>query len=109
MNKSKRGTGRTTRMLEEAITLHNEGRIVYVLAKDLEHVQTIKKQLLSMGADIVVEVLSEIPSFDFEGNYTPLGYPPNCVFLVDHAAIEPIIENLERKLTELKVGVSKYG
>lgn len=85
-------TGRTTRMLEEAVRLAREGRAVYVLmvndqeAKDAQ--QTCNDLWKGTNHGIKCESIAAMgPHFDWNRMFV-LGAHHNCVFLVDHYVIE---------------------
>jgi hypothetical protein len=85
-----RASGRTTRMLQEAKRLNNDGRAVYVVAawsKDRNRLE------IEFGAEyggdhgVKFETPESLTNLDWE-TMTLLGAHPNCVVLVDHYAIE---------------------
>jgi len=92
-NETKRGTGRTTRMLEEAIKQAEAGRAVYVVGAKANHVWALEeavkdicgKSASSLG--IKFETAHTVGNFDWK-TLTLRGAHPNCVVLVDHYAIE---------------------
>lgn len=88
---SGRGSGRTTRMLKEAIDLALSGRAVYVLCCDQRmHVRDIYKRLsselrLSKELPIKFETWESLgqSNVDLKNNRLMSAHP-NCVLLVDH-------------------------
>lgn len=82
----KRRTGRTTRMLEEAVRLEQDGRAVYVIVSTRQEVKSIRS-LLPEETSIKLETPGSLPSFDFE-TWHLMGAHPNCVVLVDHFVLE---------------------
>lgn len=97
-------TGRTTRMLNEALRLAREGRAVYVLAANCHHVYTLERmsdQLFGNGEasslGIKFEVAHSLSDFDFE-TMTLRGAHPKCVVLVDHYTIECIYAKMLAEL-----------
>lgn len=88
-----RSTGRTTRMLEEAIRLSSEGRAVYVMI----HTRTAEAEFKHRVAMICERKGIEVPAIKFEtweslgGNrgvdltqQKMLGAHPNCCLFIDH-------------------------
>lgn len=84
--KSNRQTGRTTRMLAEAVTLAKAGRAVYVVVANEREVERIES-LLPDNLGIQVETEYSLGNLDWE-SLRLVGAHPNCVVLVDHYAIE---------------------
>lgn len=96
----KRGTGRTTRMLQRAIQLAGEGKHVYVVAANKRQAMQLEIQAGRCGGPHTIRAISGIPvgrvSFITEETcrtYDPItmkvwGGEPNSVVLVDHSAIE---------------------
>ncbi len=92
-----RGTGRTTRMLRHAHQLAAEdGRAVYVIGATKEHAAQLQHaydQLFHPEDDpafrhgISFEDAQKLGGFSWE-TLSVRGAHPNCVFLVDHYAIE---------------------
>jgi hypothetical protein len=83
----KRGTGRTARMLEEAVRQAEAGRAVYVLAADVSHARELAKRVpLDLG--IKFETVRSLGSALDPQALRLQGTHPNCVLLVDHHAIE---------------------
>lgn len=81
----KRATGRTTRLLDEAIRLANEGRAVYVIARQATMLQEeINKRLPNSG----IKCEESIPYGFSWPAMRVIGSHPNCVWLIDHYAIE---------------------
>lgn len=96
-----RQTGRTTRMLEEAVRCAKEGKAVYVIVNDPAHILSIQLILNKLGGEkmgIKVETFDSV-GWDFY-YWTVRGANPNCKFFVDHYAIEDrfrhIIEEMHR-------------
>lgn len=87
---SLKGTGRTTRMLQEAIKLSEQGRAVYVVAVSHPHAARLQHVLDEMAGranhGIKVETAQAL-GFSWEQLRVP-GAHDNCVFLIDHGAIE---------------------
>jgi hypothetical protein len=88
-----RQTGRTTRMLEHARKLANDGKAVYVIASSEHHARQLS---LAIGGDgrigvdirgIKIETPTSCGNFDWE-TLSLRGAHPNCVVLVDHHTIE---------------------
>ena len=82
-----KGTGRTTRMLQEAIQCSKEGRAVYVVAATQQHMRQLQKMCGADGLFIKFETLGSLSDFDFI-NMRSIGAHPNCLFFIDHYAIE---------------------
>ena len=93
-----RQTGRTTRMLEDARRLANEGAAVYVVFDTVDQAFcSITENDRRLG--IKGETPETLGNFDFD-TLRPKGAWPNCVVLVDHWVIEkrfaPLLEMLHR-------------
>ena len=109
-----RRSGRTTRMLQHAIELQQQRRAVYVLGWDGAQADTLRDSLqrewLRMGGvgdapqSIKFESLQrpEYWNLQFMMNLRIPGAWPNCVWLVDHYAIERFFRQLA-KLQEMGV------
>lgn len=100
---SRRRTGRTTRMLEDAMGLARNGRAVYVIGATKRHADMLKG-IAGPEADrlgIKFETARErgLGNMDWE-TMSLQGAHPNCVVLVDHYAIESkfaaVLEMLHR-------------
>ena len=85
-NEAKKRTGRTTRMLNEAIRLADEGRAVYVIAASHDHARRLSA-LLPEDCGVKVEPPDAKGNLDWQATRLQGGHP-NCVVLVDHYAIE---------------------
>lgn len=89
LTNNKRATGRTTRMLADAIAQARAGRAVYVVAANLSHARVLQ--------DMAGEEARQL-SIKFETGHTLgnldwrrmrlIGAHTNCVVLVDHHVIE---------------------
>lgn len=100
MNEHLRQTGRTERMLANAISLCTQGRAVYIYT-DSRGVRRLQDQLRNPAwSSIKVEVLPE----DF--NWTIMKphdrAHPNCVFLVEHQLIELELQKLDERILRLQ-------
>jgi hypothetical protein len=93
-----RQTGRTTRMLRHAVNLARAGKAVYVIADNARDMHRLANEIhqflpkrLPDGAifnhGIKFETPDTLGAFDWKKLTVP-GAHPNCVFLVDHHAIE---------------------
>lgn len=83
-------TFRTTKMLEHAVQLAEDGRAVYILGASPAHLTTLKQQLgeeLALKLGIKFETEDTIDDFDWQSMTLKYGHP-NCVVLVDHWCIE---------------------
>ena len=85
------GTGRTTRMLKEAIRLSGKGYALYVVAADRPHQLTLQSMLDELrpprGHGIKIEYVEMFPEIDWQTMSMP-NARPNCRVLVDHYTIE---------------------
>ena len=89
---NKRQTGRTSRMLESARRVAQEGRGVYVIAAHQRHAHELRHMLGSDADRIKVETAHGIgQSLDWH-TLTLRGAHRNCVVLVDHYTIEFLFE-----------------
>lgn len=96
---TKRSTGRTTRMLQEAYRLADAGRIVYIYAGTAQNTARLEAQIAEeRGARYagVIKVLGrEIPQdFLFERSHETV--------LVDHFAAEQEAARLEARLARVR-------
>lgn len=106
----RRNTGRTRRMLRDAMKLCEAGRAVYVIAADSAHADTLKHSLYEIRREVHCDspdpgynsIKIETPdtlNFDWRIMAVPHAHP-KCVFLVDHYAIErwfgPLFDMLHR-------------
>jgi hypothetical protein len=86
-----RGTGRTTRMIKEAIRLSGKGHAVTVIGHDWQHARMLQSMLDSLDPsgsyDIKIERADDLPQFDWR-LLKASGAAPNERFLVDHWTIE---------------------
>lgn len=96
-----RQTGRTTRMLEKAKKLAQEGRAVYILAANRAERSRLKALLGINDLGISVEALSALSNFDWN-NLSLRGAHPNCIVLVDHYALE---REIQRRLEGLGTAI----
>lgn len=111
MKLEKRGTGRTTRMLEHAIEKADKGVYVFVVAATNDHALLLRQQLCKMcegkiagtkvytkaNGQISVES-SENKQFEWD-RMSFIGAHPSCETLVDHYAIESRFRNILEMLT----------
>jgi len=83
-------------MLKHAVNLARAGRAVYVIAdnkRDAERLTNLLHEMIPPGVHgprilgIKVETPDTIGDFNWDSMRTPTAHP-NCVFLVDHHAIE---------------------
>lgn len=83
-------TGRTTRMLQEALQLAEQGRAVYVVAVSHPHAAQLQHAIDEAAGrtnhGIKIETAQAL-GFSWAQLRVP-GSHANCVFLIDHAAIE---------------------
>jgi ABC-type branched-subunit amino acid transport system substrate-binding protein len=97
----RRQTGRTTRMLAEAVKLAKKGKAVYIVVADMAQKRQMEKQFgkAFWGLGIKFETPYSPGNFDWE-TMTFRGAHPDCVTLVDHYAIEArfprLVEMLHR-------------
>lgn len=80
-----RRTGRTTRLLEDAVRLAKEGRAVYVVFHNRERIPLDVGYYRELG--IKFETPGSLPNLDYH-TMTLRGAHPNCVVLVDHYVLE---------------------
>lgn len=98
-----RSTGRTTRMLEEAIRLSSEGRAVYVMM----HTHTAEAEFKHRVEMICERKGIEVPDIKFEtwqslGGHRGvdlvrqkmLGAHPNCCLFIDHYFYQHYFEHI---------------
>lgn len=98
--KSFERTGRTTRMMGEAKRLARAGRAVYVIAWSGDHAKMLERSLTTEEAELAIkfETAASPGNFEWEPSPRLLGAHPNCVVLVDHAAIERRFAGILREL-----------
>lgn len=86
-----RRTGRTTRMLNEALKISAQGNAVYVVGDSAHHAIRLRHQFIGMnppqGHGIKFENANQLPELDWQ-TLQLRGAHPNCIVLVDHYAIE---------------------
>jgi hypothetical protein len=82
----KRQTGRTTRMLQEACRLRDEGRTVYVLMATERQARLYDRRPAYVG--LRFETWNTLRGSIDEERMVLRNAHPNCVLLVDHYAIE---------------------
>lgn len=83
----KRATGRTTRMLQRAKQLEEQGRAVYIVCANQSEKLRLERELVDYPS-IKLETFDSLgPHLDLETLRLRRGHP-NCVVLVDHHAIE---------------------
>lgn len=85
--------GRTTRMLEDARRLKDEGKAVYVMAANARHAKALREQFGDKNNSVKFETPDSLSNFDWRTFRLP-GAHPNCVVLVDHFAIESQFSSL---------------
>lgn len=89
-----RGSGRTTRMIEEALRKQEEGRAVYILCHDSgfkRYVEHLAMKICRMHGKVfpssikfeTVESLGGTHHIDWK-NKTIHGAHPNCALIIDH-------------------------
>jgi hypothetical protein len=87
----KRYTGRSTRMLKEAIRLSGKGYAVYVMGSDTRHAKLLELMLEGLNPlehhGIKFECPESLPHFDWR-TMTLANTWPNVKVLVDHWVIE---------------------
>ena len=84
-----RQTGRTTRMMEDALQLARGGRAVYVVAANQRELERLRQ----LGGEEAQQLGIHFETPHSPGNFSwsnvsLRGAHPNCVVLVDHYAIE---------------------
>lgn len=105
MNEHLRQTGRTERLIKEAIRLSHMGRAVYVLVHNRNYIEPLQHRIHDTvghrNHGIKVELLPE--EFDW-GRMRPCRSHahPNCVWLVEHAAAEMRLEQLDMQILLLQ-------
>ena len=100
MNNHLRQTGRTTRMLAAAASYAAQGRAVYVYAHHQTYVEMLKRQFGSQYPSVSIEVLPKI--WDWSSMRPNHLAHPNCVFLVDHNAVEIHLEDVDKEIMRLQ-------
>lgn len=103
---SNRQTGRTTRMLEEARQLSDEGRAVYIMAASSRHANQLRESFISLfGEGPVRGIKFEYPGSTGNFDWSTLRLTsahPNCVVVADHYAAEQEVAELTLKIERLK-------
>jgi hypothetical protein len=89
---AKRQTGRTTRMMEEALKMCRQGKAVYLLFATHSESESCKhselgQRILFLGGKFE----SRLENYDF-GQMKLLGAHPNCTVLVDHHVLETVFK-----------------
>lgn len=95
-------TGRTSRMVQDAVSQAAHGKAVYVICVSDAHAAQVKQKIREQGWDhmgISVEGPQLLRDFDWIRMKTR-GAHSNCTFLVDHAVVEsyfgPMLEALHK-------------
>jgi hypothetical protein len=88
MIETKRRTGRTSRMLDAARLIAQQGREVYVIAAHLSHADALRRMLGSDAKGIKVECADGIGAKLDWATMTLRGHLRNHTVLVDHYTIE---------------------
>lgn len=85
---SPRRIGRTSRMIQHAKTLAEEGRAVYIVTANAHHRQTLEHAIgIPNKYGIKVETSESLGNLDWQRCQLVRAHP-NCVVLIDHYAIE---------------------
>ena len=84
-----RQTGRTNRMILQAMELAEEGKTVYILVASIIHKNSIVERLGNNYPNIKVETFETLSDFDFR-TMELNGIYPDCVVLCDHYTIEKL-------------------
>lgn len=91
-DETKRRTGRSTRLIEEALRLSAEGKAVYVVCDSPAHVNVMSNMLAAMNPPrqhgIKFENANLFPELNWQTMSLTKNAHPKCVVLVDHWAIE---------------------
>lgn len=104
MNDELRRTGRTTRMVEEAIKLARCGHAVCILVHEGSYARLLRQKVDDLASRLYPGIAHgiKVEAFDFhwENNFdwNILRQPsahPNSRFLLDHALVEKKIEQLQ--------------
>ena len=113
--KNKVKTGRTTRMLLDALRLCHDGQAVYVVAANIADSARLNRMLDTLGrtedekdgpAFVKVETGWSLGNLNWE-TLTLVGAYPNCVVLMDHYAIETHFSRMLEMLTRYDLPVTK--
>ncbi|MBL4744123.1 MAG: hypothetical protein JKX87_05745 [Cycloclasticus sp.] len=100
-----RQTGRTARMVSEAKSLAESGRAVYILFNERSQADNWRKlfgEALAETLGVKFETVGDV-GIDWE-TMTVRGAYPNCIFLVDHHAIERRYEKQLEMMHKYDVG-----
>ncbi len=109
MNEHLRQTGRTTRQLEKALKLRQEGRPVRYLVHDREYVRCVQdrvREILRLQGIVAkpgdVHMVQVVPE---EFDWTTMRIPndhPRMVCIVDHSAVEFSLEELDKRILRMQ-------
>lgn len=101
MNAHLRQTGRTERMIANALSLNARGRAVYIFTDSQRGVARLREILRPEHNAIKVEVIPQ--HFDWEWMRPQGSNPhPNYVFLVEHQVIERELGKLDEEILRLQ-------
>ncbi len=113
MNEALRGSGRTTRLVETACKAAYVGRAVYILTAGTEHAKYLEPMIERTwdamrgqgGHGIKVESMQhwdKHQQWDWD-NMKPAyhGAHPNCLFLVEHFAVEQRLQQIHADIKYL--------
>ncbi len=114
MNEALRGSGRTTRLVEQACKAAWSGRAVYLFAHNAQYAEQLKAQVKdawfkmadhNLGHGIKVESMKHWEEHrlwdwnEMKPSYN--SYHPNCLFLVDHFAVEQRLAQIHADIKHL--------
>lgn len=86
---SARATGRTTKMLKDAVRLAQQGKAVYVIAADTNQRHHLEAALGVAGRELGIKVETPQTAGNFDWQTMSLrGAHQNCKVIADHYAIE---------------------
>lgn len=99
MNEHLRQTGRTTRLMEKAQEIENQGRQVTLYVHNKSYQRLVEGEARRRGQTFTVD---SIPyHFDWE-HMRPMEYQGPNVCLVDHAAVEIELQRLDERILKMQ-------
>lgn len=102
MNLHLRQTGRTYRMLCQAVSLNAQGRAVYIYV----HHEVFRRRLVTWAKELHLPSSVKIEVLPDDFNWSTMRphdrMHTNCVCLVDHAAVEIHLQELDEQILKLQ-------
>ena len=104
MNDHLRQTGRTTRLMGQAVSLAAQGRAVYIFAHNSQYAQRMQRDFEAQFPSVKSVKFDVLPEGFNWRSMQPGGprHHPNCVFLVDQCAVELHLIEVDKQIMQLQ-------